>query len=128
MSHWQWFELEIVLAIHAEQIKEHGGLGGIRDLGLLQSALAKPQQLANYGDPDAADLAAAYGYGLAKNHPFADGNKRTAFVLAESFLSLHGQDLVATDEACYLAMLGLAAGERTQESFAQWLRANSVAR
>jgi len=125
---WQWISPDTVLAIHDEQLIEHGGGSGLRDAALLESALARPQQIAAYDNPDAFTLAAAYAFGIARNHPFIDGNKRTAWVVARVFLLLHGWDRNATDEACYLAMLGLAAGERTQESFAQWLRANSAAR
>ncbi len=127
MKDWAWFDESFVLAVHDEQIREHGGLDGLRDRGLLASALAKPQQLAAYGAPDAADLASAYAFGVARNHPFLDGNKRTAFVLAETFLNLNGYVLPATDEDCYLTMIRLAAGELTQEEFAAWVR-NNMAR
>lgn len=126
MTAWNWFTEDVVLAIHEEQLREHGGLPGVRDIGLLSSALTKAQQLAHYTDPDACTLAAAYGYGMARNHPFLDGNKRTSFVLAETFLALHGFVLTADDEACYLSMLALAAGELTQEEFAAWLRTNTA--
>lgn len=116
-----------MLAVHEEQLREHGGLPGVRDAGLLLSALSKPQQLAAYSDPDAASLAAAYAFGVARNHPFFDGNKRTAFVLAESFMLCHGRALTADDEQCYLTMLNLAAGELAQEAFAAWLRTNCAA-
>ena len=128
MNCWQWFEETSVLAIHDEQLQQHGGLAGVRDLGLLQSALARAEQLAACGTPDVYDLAAAYAHGLARNHPFADGNKRTAFVLAETFLVLHGMVLWATDEQCYLSMLQLAADEMPQDAFAAWLRAHSKQR
>ena len=124
MRNWHWFEEASVLAIHDEQLQQHGGLAGVRDLGLLKSALARPEQLEAYGDPDVFDLAAAYAHGLARNHPFVDGNKRTAFVLAETFLVLHEVTLFATDEQCYLSMIQLAAGEIEQEAFAAWLRGN----
>jgi death on curing protein len=126
MTRWVWFSEEFVLAVHEEQLREHGGLPGIRDRGLLSSALSKPQQLAAYTDPDAAAFAAAYAFGVARNYPFFDGNKRMAFVLAESFLLCHGQSLIANDEQCYLTMLSLAAGELSQEAFAEWLRANTA--
>ena len=90
---WQWVPLEVVLAIHGRQITEHGGADGILDLGLVDSALARPLNLASYGDPDAAMLAAAYAYGLASNHGFADGNKRVAWVTARLFLRANGWNL-----------------------------------
>ena len=92
-----WIEEAVVLAVHEEQLAEHGGAVGIRDLGLLQSALARPQHLVAYGKPDVAALAAAYGYGIARNHPFMDGNKRTAFTVTELFLTLNGYELLADD-------------------------------
>jgi death-on-curing protein len=125
MRIWHWFEETSVLAIHDEQLQQHGGLAGVRDLGLLKSALARPEQLEAYGSPDVFDLAAAYAHGMVRNHPFADGNKRTAFVLAETFLVLHEITLLATDEQCYLSMIQLATGEIEQDTFAAWLRANS---
>ncbi len=123
---WTWFSRDLVILIHDEQLEEHGGASGLRDAGLLESALARPQQLAAYGAPDVADLAAAYAFGIAKNHPFVDGNKRTAFLLAEGFLRLHGQCLGASDEQALVAMLGLAAGELSQDEFAAWLRQNAT--
>ena len=122
---WAWIERDAVLCIHEEQLLEHGGGSGIRDASLLDSALARPLQLANYGVPDAFDLAAAYAFGIARNHPFIDGNKRTAWVVARVFLILHGWDRNATDEQCYLHMIQLAAGEIEQDAFAGWLRGNS---
>jgi death on curing protein len=121
---WTWIELATVLAIHEEQLQQHGGGLGIRDMRLLESALARPQQLATYEQPDICALAAAYAHGIARNHPFVDGNKRTAWVVARLFLLLGGLDRTATDEDCYLTMMRLAAGEMTQEEFAVWLRAN----
>jgi death-on-curing protein len=122
---WRWLAADVLLAVHEEQLAEHGGAAGVRDLGLFESALARPQNLAAYGDPDAAALAAAYGVGLAKNHPFTDGNKRTAFVAVELFLSLNGFDLVADDAACVLTMLAVAAGTVDEAAFAASLRAHS---
>ena len=123
---WRWLAADVLLAVHEEQLAEHGGAAGVRDLGLFESALARPQNLAAYGDPpDGAALAAAYGVGLAKNHPFTDGNKRTAFVAVELFLSLNGFDLVADDAACVLTMLAVAAGTLDEAAFAAWLRAHS---
>lgn len=121
----EWIPLDVVLAIHTEQLAQHGGAEGVRDQGLLESALMRPQQLWTYAQPDLHDLAAAYAHGLSRNHPFMDGNKRTAWVVARLFLLLHGLDRTATDEQCYLAMLELAAGEATQEDFARWLRAHT---
>jgi death-on-curing protein len=120
-----WLEKALVLAIHDRQLAEHGGSGGVRDEGLLESALARPQQLYAYGDPapDLADLAAALAYGLARNHPFLDGNKRTAHVAYRTFLALNGAELVATDEEKYLTMLALAEGKLHESDFAAWLRA-----
>jgi death on curing protein len=119
-----WLEKALVLAIHERQIAEHGGTGGVRDEGLLESALARPQQLHAYGDraPDLSDLAAALAYGLARNHPFLDGNKRTAHVGYRTFLALNGAELVATDEEKYLTMLALAEGNLSERDFAAWLR------
>ena len=121
---WHWIASEVLMAVHAEQLAEHGGLAGLRDANAFESAVARPEQLAHYGNPDVADLAAAYGYGLARNHPFSDGNKRTAFVAVELFLALNGHILQATDAQCVIAMLGLAAGETTETDFAQWVRSH----
>jgi death-on-curing protein len=123
---WIWIDERVVRAVHEEQLAEHGGGIGVRDAGLLASALARPLHLATYGDPDAAALAAAYGFGLAKNHPFVDGNKRTAFVAVELFLSLNGWDLTAGDGDCVLTMLALAGGDLSEAEFAAWLRSNMV--
>jgi death-on-curing protein len=109
-------------AAHAEQLAEHGGGEGVRDAGLMASALARPQNLAAYGDPDAAALAAAYAFGIAHNHPFVDGNKRTAAVVSETFLMLNGHVLEATDAEVVVAFVALAAGELTQDELADWFR------
>jgi death on curing protein len=119
---WRWIKESSVLAIHEEQIAEHGGLAGVRDLPLLQSALARPQNLAGYGDPDVADLAASYAIGIARNHAFLDGNKRTAWVVAETFLLKNGYELIARDEDGVTAMLGVADGSMPEQEFAIWLR------
>jgi death-on-curing protein len=121
---WVWLQADVLLAVHEEQLAEHGGGVGVRDLGLMESALARPRQLAAYGEPDHADLAAAYGFGMARNHPFVDGNKRTAFVAVELFLAMNGYALAATDADCVLTMLGLAAGEIDEATFARWVRAH----
>ena len=110
------------------QVAEHGGGQGLRDEGLLDSALTRPQNLAAYEAPDAAALAAAYGWGISRNHPFIDGNKRTGFVAAELFLSLNGYELTATDADCVITMLNVAAGALTEDAFAAWLRQHAQPR
>lgn len=122
MDGYVWIDNDVVDAIHEAQLAEHGGLVGIRDSGLLESALARPRKLAAYGSPDLADCAAAYGFGIARSHPFLDGNKRTAFVAMELFLALNGQSLMADDADCVLTMLAVAAGDIDEPSLAQWLR------
>jgi death on curing protein len=121
-----WIGKTLVLALHDRQIAEHGGSSGLRDDHLLESALAKPQQLYAYGDPppDLADLAASLAHGLAKNHAFVDGNKRTAYVSYRTFLALNGAELVADDEAKYISILALAEGKLSEREFATWLRAH----
>jgi len=125
---WVWLDASILLAVHDEQLVEHGGISGVRDNGMFESALAKPKNLVAYGEPDFAELAAAYGFGLARNHPFLDGNKRTAFVAVELFLRLNGYVLEAKDATCVLTILAVAAGEIDEQSFASWIRKNSVQR
>jgi len=129
MSEWVWLNRAVIIAIHEVQLAEHGGGTGVRDAGLLDSAMGKPQQLNNYGEPppDAAALAASYGYGISRNHPFIDGNKRTGYVAAELFLRLNGWRLNADDASCVVTMLAVAAGDITEEAFAAWLRAHAVA-
>ena len=122
MMSWAWIGRDVIIAVHEMQLAEHGGLSGIRDEGLMDSALARAPNLAAYGQPDVASLAAAYGWGLSRNHPFNDGNKRTGFVAAELFLSLNGYELVADDADCVITMLGVAAGEVSEDDFATWLR------
>lgn len=119
---WVWIDPAVLLAVHDEQLAEHGGASGTRDLGLFESALARPRNLAQYGSPDLADLAAAYGFGLARNPPFVDGNKRTAFVAVELFLALNAVALLADDASCVSTMLAVAAGQMDEAAFAQWLR------
>jgi death-on-curing protein len=119
---WVWIEANVLHAVHEEQLAEHGGPTGVRDAGLLESALARPQQLTNYGEPDLADLAASLAYGLARNHPFVDGNKRTAFVAMELMLALNGYSLLADDASCVLTTLALAAGNLDEAALAAWLR------
>jgi death-on-curing protein len=125
---WVWLSMRMILAAHDEQLAEHGGLSGIRDEGLLSSALARPEHLVSYGaDVDAAALAASYAFGIARNHPFADGNKRTAFVALEVFLNLNGYTLEASDEECVLTILNLASGQLDEAALAEWIRAHSQA-
>ena len=119
---WVWIATEVALAAHAEQLAEHGGGDGIRDAGMLDSAMSRPQNLAQYGDPDAAALAAAYAFGIARNHPFTDGNKRTAAVVSETFLMLNGYALGATDAEVVVAFVALAAGELGEDELADWFR------
>ena len=128
MSAWVWIRREVIVAIHEMQLAEHGGLEGVRDAGLLDSALGRPLNLAAYETPDATALAAAYGWGISRNHPFIDGNKRTGFVAAELFLSLNGLELTATDADCVLTMLAVAAGDLTEAAFAAWLRQHAQPR
>ena len=128
MSRWVWLDPAVLRAVHEEQLAEHGGASGTRDAGLFESALARPENLAAYGAPDAAALAAAYGWGLARNHPFVDGNKRTAFVATELFLMLNGFELAADDAACVLTMLSVASGDMSEDAFAAWIRAHLLAR
>jgi death-on-curing protein len=120
---WTWVADNVVVAIHEAQLAEHGGIAGIRDEGLLSSALARPHNLEAYGDnPDAAAPAAAYAFGIARNHPFLDGNKRTAFVVMELFLNLNGWVLEADDAVCISMMLTLASGNLSENMLAKWLR------
>ena len=123
MPDWKWIREDIVLALHDEQLAEHGGGAGIRDLGLLQSALARPQNLSAYGHPDAAALAAAYAFGIAKNHPFVDGNKRTAAVVALTFLLFNGVPFAIGEAELVVMVLALAAGEFAEDEVAAWFRA-----
>ena len=122
MSAWVWLDPLVLIAAHDEQISEHGGAAGLRDQGLFESALARPQNLAAYGEPDAAALAAAYGFGLAKNHAFVDGNKRIALVALELFLALNGFELVADDRQCVMIMLSVASGAFSESELAEWVR------
>ena len=120
---WTWVVESVALAIHEAQLAEHGGMAGIRDEGLFLSAMARPQNVAAYGDrPDVSDLAAAYAFGLARNHPCLDGNKRTAFVVMELFLNLNGWVLEADDADCITTMESVAAGKLPEKSLAAWLR------
>ena len=125
---WSWVHRRALELLHDESIAEHGGLPGLRDEGLLESALARPLNLAAYGEPDVTELAASYGVGLAKNHAFVDGNKRVAFLAVGLFLALNGQRLVATQAEATLAMLDVAAGTLDEAAFAQWLREHTQPR
>ena len=121
-----WVTEKIVLAIHEDQLAQHGGTPGVRDENLLGASLARPKHLFAYGNPTIFDLAAAYGYGLAKNHPFIDGNKRTAFMVMYTFLGLNNYWLEVTEMEVVVKMEGLAMGTETQKAIALWLSNNSV--
>ncbi len=125
---WRWIDRHALELLHDESIAEHGGASGLRDEGLLESALARPLNLVAYGEPDLAELAAAYGVGLAKNHAFVDGNKRVAFLAVGLFLALNGQRLMATQAEATLTMLAVAAGSVDEAAFAAWLRGHMQAR
>ena len=125
---WRWIDKRALLILHDESLAEHGGASGLRDEGLLDSALARPLNLAAYGEPDAADPAAAYGNGVAKNHPFVDGNKRAAFLAAGLFLAMNGLRLRASQAEATVAVFTLAAGELDEAGFAAWLRLHSQPR
>jgi death-on-curing protein len=119
---WEWIDPKVVQAVHEYQLAQHGGLDGVRDAGLVESALARPQNLAVYGEPDAADLAAAYAYGLARNHGFADGNKRTAWVVARLLLAANGSILEFDGVDAVRMVESLAAGSITEKDVADWFR------
>ena len=121
-----WINRTALLALHEESLAEFGGASGMRDAGLFDSALARPQQRFAYAAPDLAELAAAYAYGLAKNHPFVDGNKRCAFIALGLFLAINGQRLTASPAEATLAMLAVAAGEWDESHLAAWIRSHSV--
>jgi death-on-curing protein len=116
-----WIDLEVVLAIHDEQLAEHGGQAGVRDRGLLESALARPRNQFAYGEHALPRLAASYAFGISRNHPFLDGNKRTSLVVAELFLDLNGLELTASDAECVTTFLQLAAGDLTEEQLTEWI-------
>ncbi len=121
-----WISKELTLAIHSRQLAEHGGQDGVRDEGLLESALARARQLFAYTDPtpDTATLAAAYAFGIARNHPFIDGNKRTAMVVCETFIEFNGAQLKADNAELYPIFLGLAEGSVSELQLAEWLLAH----
>ncbi len=128
MTAWRWVSKQALLLLHGESLAEHGGAAGMRDEGLLDSALARAQNLAAYGAPDVVSLAAVYGSGISQNHPFVDGNKRAAFLSVGLFLALNGFRLNATQAEATVAMFALAAGELDETSFAGWLRVHIALR
>lgn len=129
---WRWVSKQALVLLHGESLATHGGREGMGDEGLLESALMRPQNIVAYADadnpPDTAALAASYGVGLVKNHPFVDGNKRAAFLAVGLFLYLNGLRLQATQTEATLTMLAVAAGDITEEAFAAWLREHAVVR
>lgn len=128
MTEPAWLDRSVILAIHDRQLAAHGGASGLRDAGLLESALARPMQHAAYDKPDLAELAALYAIAIARNHPFVDGNKRTAFVALELFLAKNGGMFSASDTECVLMMLGMAAREIDDAAFTAWVRRYTRAR
>ncbi|MBL8671708.1 MAG: type II toxin-antitoxin system death-on-curing family toxin [Alphaproteobacteria bacterium] len=125
MTTWRWLSKDAVAAMHAEQLAEHGGSPGVRDEGLLESALARPLNQAADGEPTITELAAAYAFGIARNHPFIDGNKRTAFVGAATFLAVNGYEMTASEPEVVTTILKLAEGSLTDVALAAWFAANS---
>lgn len=126
MKRPEWILRETVLALHDQLLAEFGGSKGIRDEGLLNSALDRPENLFVYGQPTLSELAAAYSFGLVKNHPFVDGNKRIGFAIAAVFLQLNGRMLVATEVDAVIQTLALAAGEIGEKEYANWLELSSI--
>jgi len=125
VTRWRWLEAADIAAMHREVIAEFGGRPGLRDQALLESAAARPKHLTAYGPASAFDLAAAYAFGLARNHPFIDGNKRIALIASFTFLALNGWEVQAEETATVLVFVDLAAGEIDEKQFARWLEANS---
>lgn len=123
-----WLTRELLLAVHDEQIAEHGGAPGIRDIGLLESAIARPPNHSGYDGADTAALGAMYALAIVRNHPFVDGNKRTAFVALETFLALNGLELTASDAEATVTMLDMTAGKMSDASFIDWVRASVAQR
>ena len=121
-----WLDRQLIEAIHLEQLREHGGAAGLRDKGLLESALARPLNLAGYGEPDVAELAACYAIAIARNHPFIDGNKRTGFMAMVLFLSLNGAELEAPEVEATMTMLSMAAGDLEDAEFTAWVRRHAA--
>ncbi|KQX18109.1 type II toxin-antitoxin system death-on-curing family toxin [Sphingomonas sp. Root1294] len=126
MTAWKWVAMSVVHALHDRQLAEHGGLAGVRDQGALESALARPLNLAAYGKPDAAALAAAYAFGFARNHGFADGNKRSAWIVARLFLMANGIELVFDKAEALNMVVDLSAGRLAEEQVASWFRQRIV--
>ena len=126
MSEPVWLPLEVILALHDRLLARFGGAEGIRDQGMLESALGKPRQLYHYGEPSVFDLAASYAFGVVKNHPFIDGNKRTGFMSAYTFLGVNGYDLLAPEEEAVVQTLGLASSAVSEADYAVWLKERSV--
>lgn len=122
MSNWIWVNPDVAIAVHEAQLAEHGGPGGVRDANAFQSAMARPQNLAAYGDPDAASITASYAFGIARNHAFVDGNKRTAWVLARMFLALNDVKIAYSPRDAIAVVLALAAGETSEDELAGWFR------
>lgn len=122
IGHWRFVSRKALELLHDESLAEHGGRPGLRDEGLLEVTLARPHQLIADGDPDLAALAAAYGFGLVRNHAFVNGNKRVAFLVTGLFVALNGQRLVTGQADATLTMFGLACGDLSEDDFAQWLR------
>ncbi len=127
-TQWRWIDRRALDLLHDESLATHGGASGLRDEGLLESALARPLNLAAYGSPEVWDLAAAYGVGLAKNHAFVDGNKRAAFLAVGLFLVLNGYRLTASQADATLTMLAVASGQMDETTFARWLREHTQKR
>jgi death on curing protein len=123
---WRWLKDDVVIAMHSEQIVEHGGRLGLRDAGLLSSALARPQNQATYGKPSVFDLSAAYAFGLIQNHPFVDGNKRVGFLATYAFLDLNGWELMASEAEAVVSVLAVATGQMDEAGFSDWLKNNSL--
>lgn len=124
---WTWVSHEVALTAHAEQLAEHGGPGGVRDPAMFESAMSRPENLEVDGDPDAAALAASYAFGIARNHPFVDGNKRTAAVVAGAFLFLNDHPVESAEAEVAVMFLALAAGELSEDELAQWFREHLAA-
>jgi death-on-curing protein len=122
VGEWAWVSIETAENLHLEQLSEHGGGAGVRDWGLFESAMMRPQNLAAYGEPDAALLAASYAFGIARNHPFIDGNKRTALVVSFLFLAKNGWRVISSDAELLAVFLDLAAGEISEDELAAWFR------
>jgi death-on-curing protein len=121
----RWISREVCLAVHDMLLSQYGGCAGLRDAGLLDSALARPLQMQAYGSPTPVQLAAAYASGIIRNHPFLDGNKRTGFMIGTGFLELNGMEFTASEADTVIKTLALAAGEMTEETYADWLAENS---